>query len=105
MTVKEFIKRFDNGESFSRTDLMDLFNGDIETEADDDCEFEIDVEYGENRRWSRMEYRIHKFNNRYFSCCADIGLTEMQDNEYWAQPEEVAPVEKLVTVIEWHSIK
>lgn len=100
MTVKEFLVKYDNKETFNEDELKDLYWGDIE--ASDGEEFEeIDEEVDEKRRWSQFIYKYVMIGGRYFCLTADIGLTEYQDNEYGYQPEEVTPVEKIITITEW----
>ena len=100
MTVKEFIEKFDNQETFERDELRDLFWGDIE-EDDDDAVWEMDSIKHPNRRWSRIEEKIVQINGRYFSFSGDIGLTEHCDHEFDIQPKEVEPREKVITITEW----
>ena len=100
MTVKEFLNKIDNKEVFNEEELKDLYWGDLEGDDDDIIE-EVDEIIEEKRRWSQFISKIVKINNRYFCLTADIGLTEYQDNEYDFQPEEVRPVEKVITTIEW----
>lgn len=101
MTVKEFLNLYDIGYQFDEDELKDIFNMDFD-ENENDQVFLVEEETGDNRRWSRMEYRYIKINNRYFLAMADIGLTEYQDNEYLCQPEEMSlKVEtKVITVTE-----
>lgn len=49
---------------------------------------------------------IVKLLDRYFAIDWFEGNTEYQDNDYWAQPEEVRKEEKEITmtVIEWVKI-
>ena len=101
MTVKEFLTRYDNKEIFTEDELRDIYWGDFEGE---ECSEEIDEEIDEKRRWSQFVYKYVMIGGRYFCLTADIGLTEYQDNEYDYQPEEVRPVEKVITVTEWVTI-
>ena len=98
MTVKEFLTRYDNKETFTEDELRDIYWGDLE--GDEGVE-EIDEEIEEKRRWSQFVYKYVMIGGRYFCLTADIGLTEYQDNSYDYQPEEVKPVEKVITVTEW----
>lgn len=43
----------------------------------------------ESRRWVREMQSILKIKDKYFSITWDQGLTEMQENEFLYQPEEV----------------
>lgn len=101
MTVKEFLTRYDNKEIFTEDELKDIYWGDFEG---DECSEEIDEEIAEKRRWSQFVYKYVMISGRYFCLTADIGLTEYQDNSYDYQPEEVKPVEKVITVTEWVTI-
>ena len=101
MTVKEFLTRYDKKETFTEDELKDIYWGDLEWEDDDEGVEEIDEEIEEKRRWSQFVYKYVKIGSRYFCLTADIGLTEYQDNSYDYQPEEVKPVEKVITVTEW----
>ena len=64
---------------------------------------EVEEISGENRRWSQGMQTIFKVDNRYFSICWEKGLTEMQENEFYDQPEEVELKEytKTITVKNW----
>lgn len=53
-----------------------------------------EVSAGENRRWSRTISSLFEHNNRLFMIYWEQGLTESQENEFYAQPYEV---EKVVT--------
>ena len=101
MTVKEFLTRYDNKETFTENELKDIYWGDLEWDDDDEGVQEIEEEADEIRRWSQFVYKYIKIGDRFFCLTADIGLTEYQDNEYNYQPEEVIPVEKVITVTEW----
>ena len=103
MTVKEFLKRYDNGEHFDENELKDLYWGEIDAEYGDEIQ-ECDEEADEKRRWSQFISKYYKINDRYFCFLADIGLTEYQDNDYEFQPVEVKPVEKIVVITEWHEV-
>lgn len=103
MTVKEFLTRYDNKETFTEDELKDIYWGDFEDDDDEWVE-EIDEETDEKRRWSQFVYKYIRIRSRYFCLTADIGLTEYQDNEYNYQPIEVKPVNKIITVTEWVSV-
>ena len=104
MTVKEFLTRYDNKETFTSRENQELYWGDIEEEDDDEV-YEIDTIYGDKGRWSRYETKILSLNGRYFDVTADIGLTEYQDNYYDQQPIEVKRVQKTIVVDTWEAIK
>ena len=97
MEDKEFITRFDNKEKFSEKEIRSLV-----WEMDTVEEIE-----GEDRRWSRGMQTIFKADDRYFSICWEKGLTEMQEDEYYDQPEEVSLIEetKTITVKNWVPVK
>jgi hypothetical protein len=103
MTVKEFLNRYDNKETFNEDELKDLFWGDVE--ASDGMEFEeIEEEADEKRRWSQFVYKYIMIGGRYFCLTADIGLTEYQDNEYDYQPVEVKKTQKTIVVNCWEEL-
>ena len=104
MTVKEFLVRYDNKETFTSRELQEIYWGDIEEEDGDEV-YEIDTIYGDKGRWSRFETKILSFNGRYFDITADIGLTEYQDNYYDYQPREVKRVQKTIVVDTWEDVK
>ena len=66
---------------------------------------EVDVEYGENRRWSRSVNTIVQIGDRFFSIDWEEGLTEMQPNEYLGDNiVEVRKVKKLIEVEQWEEV-
>lgn len=89
---EELLRKIDNGEKLTRSELCDVI-----------FEYEVETEYGENRRWSRSVNTISEIGNRYFSIDWEEGLTECQENEYYDQPIEVEKktYEKTITVTEW----
>lgn len=95
ITEQEFIERYDTNNSFDEEELETIVDGLGE---------EVDVEFGENRRWSRIVKRITKICDRYFAFIYDEGLTEYQDNDYNYQPYEVRPIKKVVTITEWEKV-
>ena len=90
--INEVIKAIDNGEELSESILKDLVYS-----------YDIDNEYGENRRWSRWARTIVELNGRYFAIEWDQGLTEMQPDEFYEQPYEVKlnEYDKVIHVKEW----
>ena len=62
----------------------------------------IEDEYDEPRRWQRNHTKWVKINGRYFELNADEALTELQDTDYWRQPQEVSyqQVTRTITVTE-----
>lgn len=89
---KEFLEKIDSGKELSEGELRDLI-----------CRYEIESEYGENRRWTRSVESIVCLCGRYFSIYWEEGLTEYQPNEFYDQPEEVEKHEydKTIHVVEW----
>ena len=93
----EMLMKIDSDENLSESELSTLvweFN-------------EIELEYGENRRWSRSATSIIEIGGRFFQVDWENGLTESQPNEFYNQPIEVKKetYEKTITVIEWKKIK
>lgn len=100
MTVKEFLNRYDNKETFNEDELREIFNGDLD-EEDGDSISVIEEDYEEPRRWSRFHYQYLKINDRYFYTVCDEGLTECQENYYDMQPQEVSlKIETKTIVVE-----
>ena len=56
----------------------------------------IDTIRGEDRRWSVWVDKIYEVAGRYFMVGFDMGLTELQENEYW--DTDVQEVEKKIEV-------
>lgn len=100
MTVKEFLSRYDEGEGFDEYELKDIFWLDFDQEDDDTCTL-IESEYAEPRRWQRNHTKWVEINGRYFELNADEALTELQDTDYWCQPQEVSFKQetKVITVV------
>lgn len=86
------VKKIDNKEPLTEHELRNLV-----------YEFDVDTEYGDNRRWSRTVTTIVELCGRFFSIDWEEGLTECQENEFYNQPIEVKKTtyEKIVTVTEW----
>lgn len=89
------VKKIDSGEKLSERELSNLV-----------CGYEVESEYGENRRWTRTVETIVKLCGRFFCVCWEEGLTECQENEFWEQPVEVKKhtYEKVITVTEWVAV-
>ncbi|MDD5022211.1 MAG: hypothetical protein PHR82_08820 [Endomicrobiaceae bacterium] len=68
--------------------------------------YEVDTEYGDNRRWTRTVTTIVELLGRFFSIDWEEGLTESQENEFYNQPVEVKKntYEKTIVVTEWVAI-
>lgn len=95
MNTKTFeeiiIGKIDREEELSSRELSEL------------REYEIDIEYGDNRRWSRSVFEVVELCGRYFAFTWEEGLTECQENEFYEQPYEVEKKEyqKTITISEW----
>lgn len=86
------LEKIDRKENLTRSELSKLVYG-----------YEIETDYGENRRWTRSATTIISLKGRYFSIDWEDGLTECQENEFYSQPVEVEKktYEKTITVTEW----
>ena len=108
MTVKDFLKRYDDGECFDEKELEIIFDLDFDEDNEDTVRI-IEEEYDEPRRWTRNHTRWVSINERFFELNAEDALTELQDNYYYIQPQEVnwTQVTKTITVTEnqWTYIK
>lgn len=98
MTAKEFLTRYDAGENFEERDLEDIFYLDFEEDEDDICQV-VEEEYDEPLRWVRPHTRWVNINGRYFELNRYEALTELQDNEYWQQPQEVSCKQVTRTIV------
>lgn len=98
MTTKEFLESYDKGikfdENFLRNLLWGELDGDVET---------IDEIAGDEHRWTRDMYTVLKIEDRYFGLEWEEGLTELQENQFYCQLEEVKPIitERLVIETKW----
>ena len=101
MTVKEFLARYDAGENFKWRELEYIFYLDFDEDESDTCRI-IEEEYDEPLRWVRPHTRWVSINERFFELNRYEALTELQDNEYWCQPQEVnyQQVTRTITVTE-----
>ena len=88
----ELLAKIDNKEKLTESEISDLV-----------AECEVEVKYGQNRRWSRSATTISKLGDRYFRIEWENGLTENQPNYFNNQPIEVElkEYEKIVKVKEW----
>ena len=57
-----------------------------------------DIEYGENRRWTRTVTTEVEYQGRFFIIIWEEGLTENQENEFYNQPYEVEKVTEVQTI-------
>lgn len=90
------VEKIDKGEDLTETELNTLV-----------CEFGVDSEYGDNRRWSRTVTTIVELCGRHFSIDWEEGLTECQIDEFYNQPVEVRmhTYVKTITVTEWKPVE
>lgn len=86
------VNKIDNKENLTEKELRNVV-----------FDYEIETEYGENRRWTRSVSTVVKLCNRFFMIEWEEGLTEYQPNEYLEQPYEVEKkeYEKLIKVVQW----
>lgn len=85
---ENYINKIEKHEQLSERELSALTN------------YSIQAEYGDNERWTRSVNDIIKLEDRYenkyfYSLFWQEGLTEMQENEFFDQPERVYPYEKV----------
>lgn len=97
MTTKDFLDRYDNNDYFTKEELEDLYWGDIVGTFQ-----QVDEYTGELSRWSHLESKIYKVQDRYFEISRNAGNTEYQETEYDCQPVEVHPIEKTITA--WETV-
>lgn len=90
---KSFCSRYDAGEEFNEDELKYMTY---------DCHQKDEIE-GDESRWTRGVTTIFECDGRFFSIDWDRGLTEIQENEFYNQPQEVklCEYEKTITVREW----
>ena len=94
--INEMLEKIDSKTDLTESELRDLifdFN-------------EVDQIVGEDSRWSRFISTIVEIGGRTFMVDWDMGLTEMQEHEFYNQPVEVKKheYEKTVKVVEWKPI-
>ena len=106
MTPTEFMKRYDNKETFTEYELHDLFWGDYDKDVNVLVE-EEDSFCDEPDRWNYTKTIIYRFVEndtiRYFAFYGWLGNTELQENYFDIQPEEVKPIK--ITTTDWETIK
>lgn len=90
------LNKIDSGEALSEEELKEL-RYDFH---------EVDTIYGDNLRWYRDVRSIVEIGGRYFALDWEEGLTELQDNEFYAQPVEVVKHEysRTITVTDWEEV-
>lgn len=96
MDEKMFLERLENKESFTEKELEDLV-----------FEYEVELEYlCENGigRWTIPVRSIIQIANKYYSIYWDRAATEMQENYFCGQPEEVEHVMRTKVVQEWVTV-
>lgn len=98
MTTQEFLDKYDNKEIFTEDELYRIWIGDTEIEME-----VIEEGTGEFYRWNHEEWQIVKIGDRCFDIARMAGNTEYQENEYDIQPQEVYPIQKVITV--WEAVK
>ena len=88
----EILRKIDNKEKLTESEISDLV-----------YECEVEVKYGQNRRWSRSATTISQIGDRYFRIEWENGLNENQPNEFYNQPTEVElkKKKKTIKVKEW----
>ena len=99
MTTKEFLDKYDKKEQFSEDELYRLWINDLFEECPKEVRGE---EYDDPHRWNIPVSRVIQIENRYFEIWCFQGSTECQENYYDIQPEEVRPVQKMITC--WEAI-
>lgn len=100
MNTEQFISKYDNSlDEFTEDELRS-----IPWEGIEGAEF-IETKEGEDHRWQREMTEFFKIGDRYFAIPWMAGLTEYQENEFYEQPYEVKPTEKIIKVIEWEVVE
>lgn len=64
-----------------------------------------EVEWGENRRWSRSVSSLCEHGDRFFITVWEEGLTESQGNYFSDQPYEVEKIEHTTVVVDYKKIE
>lgn len=90
-----FLTMMDNSEAkFSEEEIKDLiYNEKLPV---------VDRIEGDDHRWQREMETIVKVKDRYFGIPWFRALTEMQEDDFYSQPYEVEPQEKVITVKVWN---
>ena len=96
LSPEEFIEAFDAGVEINERTLLEY------------AFCSIEIEEGDNRRWSRSMVSITEINGRYFKIYWEEGLTEYQEDSCYNQPVEVKKIEydkvipeHIVHIVEW----
>lgn len=91
---------FDEGKYI--TDVLTIIDSETKLttkQLEELLEYEIAIETGEDRRWSRSNISLLKLGDRHFVLEWEQGLTERQDNEFYSQPVEVGnPTEREIVL-------
>lgn len=98
MTSKEFLGKYDNDKKFTEEEVREIINEGFDNGNDD---FVEEIE-GEEHRWYREIKQIIKIEDRYFELNWGRGLTECQENEYFADEiYEVEPKKEIIEVTKY----
>lgn len=99
MSDEEFLRKFDSGERFTEDEIADIVIRGVGKLAYN--------HEGQDNRWTREVRKVYQIGDRYFAIDYDRALTEIQENEYWYQPQEVEKYtyEKAMTIVEWKEKK
>ena len=89
MTNKEFLRKFDAGEKFSRKEIKEMCWGEVGKV--------LEVNVVDQGRWTIDKELIFRVDNRFFGVWWAEGATEEQDGceMYPDYPEEVRRVRKV----------
>lgn len=95
MDEKTFLERLENRESFDEGELEDLV-----------FKYEVEHSYADDSpgRWSIPMRSIIQVADKYYSIHWDKAATELQENYFWNQPEEVEHVMRTKVVQEWIAV-
>lgn len=94
---KPVMEKFLNGEKLTEEDRYNLVWGSLDDEG---YEY-VDQIDGSSGRWTQKMQTVFKYNGEYWAIDWRSGLTELQENEYLADPYRVERKERVVTVVDW----
>lgn len=105
MTAKEKILNGVELDEFEVKNLVDLWYPHVPNQFSKD-HFDgieqVDSIDGEDRRWSRTNLVVFKVDDRYFGIEWEQGLTEIQENDAFAQVAvELVKTEKTIVVTDY----
>jgi len=80
------VSKIDTGENLTERELSEFRS------------YGNDIEYGDNRRWTRSVTTEVEYQGRFFIIIWEEGLTESQENEFYNQPYEVEKVTETQTI-------